>query len=78
MRRVRRNFFPALDFMSQQLLLTAVALMLVFEGILPFLAPGLWRETFRRLTEMSDGQIRFIGLTSMLIGLFLLFWARSA
>ena len=64
--------------MSQQLLLTAVALMLVFEGILPFLAPGLWRETFRRLTEMSDGQIRFIGLTSMLIGLFLLFWARSA
>ena len=64
--------------MSHQLLLTAVALMLVFEGILPFLAPGLWRETFRRLTEMSDGQIRFIGLTSMLIGLFLLFWARSA
>jgi uncharacterized protein len=51
--------------MSQQLLLTAVALMLVFEGMLPFLAPGLWRETFRRLTEMSDGQIRFIGLTSM-------------
>ena len=78
MRRVRRNFFPALDSMSHQLLLTAVALMLVFEGILPFLAPGLWRETFRRLTEMSDGQIRFIGLTSMLIGLFLLFWARSA
>ena len=64
--------------MSQQLLLTAVALMLVFEGILPFLAPGLWRETFRRLTEMSDGQIRFIGLTSMLIGLLVLYFARSA
>jgi uncharacterized protein len=62
--------------MSQQLLLTAVALMLVFEGILPFLAPGVWRETFRRLTEMSDGQIRFIGLTSMLIGLIILFFVR--
>ncbi len=62
--------------MSQQLLLTAVALMLVFEGLLPFLAPGLWRETFRRLTEMSDGQIRFIGLTSMLIGLLLLYFVK--
>jgi uncharacterized protein YjeT (DUF2065 family) len=63
--------------MSLQLLLTAVALMLVFEGILPFLAPGVWRETFRRLTEMSDGQIRFIGLTSMLIGLLILLFARN-
>lgn len=63
--------------MSPQLLLTAVALMLVFEGMLPFLAPGIWRETFRRLTEMSDGQIRFIGLTSMLVGLLLLFFARN-
>jgi uncharacterized protein YjeT (DUF2065 family) len=63
--------------MSQQLLLTALALMLVLEGILPFLAPGVWRETFRRLTEMSDGQIRFIGLTSMLVGLLILFFARN-
>ena len=63
--------------MSLQLLLTAVALMLVFEGILPFLAPGVWRETFRRLTEMSDGQIRFIGLTSMLLGVLILFFARN-
>lgn len=57
-------------------LLTAVALMLVIEGVLPFLVPTLWRETFRRLTEMSDGQIRFIGLTSMLAGLLLLYIAR--
>jgi len=62
--------------MSYQLLLTAVALMLVFEGILPFIAPNLWRETFRRLTEMGDGQIRFIGLTSMLVGLLILFFAH--
>ena len=53
-------------------LLTALALMLIIEGVLPFLAPRLWRETFRRLTEMSEGQVRFIGLTSMLAGLLLL------
>lgn len=58
------------------ILLTAIALMLVIEGILPFLVPGLWRETFRRLTEMGDGQIRFIGLTSMLAGLLLLYFVR--
>jgi uncharacterized protein YjeT (DUF2065 family) len=58
-------------------LLTAVALMLVIEGLLPFLVPTLWRETFRRLTELSDGQIRFIGLTSMLAGLLLLYIVRS-
>lgn len=54
-------------------LLAALALMLVLEGILPFLAPSLWRETFRKMTEMSDGQLRFIGLTSMLGGLLLLY-----
>ena len=57
-------------------LLTAFALMLVIEGVLPFLVPTLWRDTFRRLIEMSDGQIRFIGLTSMLAGLLLLYIAR--
>ena len=57
-------------------LLTALALMLVIEGVLPFLVPALWRDTFRKLTEMSDGQIRFIGLTSMLAGLLLLYVAR--
>ena len=56
--------------------LMAFALMLIIEGVLPFLAPNLWRETFRRITRMSDGQIRFFGLTSMLIGLLLLFLAR--
>jgi uncharacterized protein YjeT (DUF2065 family) len=52
--------------------LLAFALMLIIEGLLPFLAPGLWRDTFRRVTQLSDGQIRFFGLTSMLIGLLLL------
>ena len=50
--------------------------MLVIEGVLPFLVPTLWRDTFRRLTELTDGQIRFIGLTSMLAGLLLLYVVR--
>jgi uncharacterized protein YjeT (DUF2065 family) len=54
------------------LLLGALALMLVFEGLLPFLSPGAWRSVFERATRMSDGQIRFLGLTSMLCGLLLL------
>ncbi|WP_412480714.1 DUF2065 domain-containing protein [Azonexus sp. IMCC34839] len=53
-------------------LFMAFALMLVIEGILPFVAPAAWRETFRRLIQFSDGQIRFVGLTSMIIGLVLL------
>lgn len=53
-------------------LFIAFALMLVLEGLLPFLAPGIWRDTFRRLIQLSDGQIRFIGLTSMLAGIILL------
>ena len=59
-------------------LLSALALMLVLEGLLPFLLPGIWRETFRKLTEMSDGQLRFIGLSSMLAGLLLLLLARGS
>jgi uncharacterized protein YjeT (DUF2065 family) len=57
-------------------LMTAVALMLVIEGLLPFLFPTVWRDAFRRLTEMSDGQIRFVGLSSMLAGLLLLFLTK--
>ena len=57
-------------------LLMAVALLLIIEGLLPFHAPNLWRETFRRLMQLADGQIRFFGLTSMLAGLFLLFLSR--
>lgn len=54
------------------LLWGALALMLVIEGLLPFLSPGTWRQAFLRATQMSDGQIRFFGLTSMVIGLVLL------
>ena len=52
----------------------AFALMLVLEGLLPFLMPGAWRDAFRKLTEISDTQVRFIGLTSMLAGLLILYF----
>ena len=50
----------------------AIALVLIIEGIVPFLSPSVWRDAFERLVKMSDGQIRFFGLSSMLVGLILL------
>jgi uncharacterized protein YjeT (DUF2065 family) len=57
-------------------LLMAFALVLIIEGALPFLAPSVWRDTFRRIMLLSDGQIRFVGLASMLVGVLLLALAR--
>jgi len=57
-------------------LFMAFALMLVIEGILPFVAPALWRETFRRIILLNDGQIRFVGLASMSAGMLLFLVAR--
>ena len=58
-------------------LLRAFALMLIIEGALPFLAPSVWRETFRRIMLLTDGQIRFVGLASMAIGLLLFLGAQA-
>ncbi|HEY6898343.1 MAG TPA: DUF2065 domain-containing protein [Rhodocyclaceae bacterium] len=57
-------------------LLLALGLMLVVEGILPFIAPKVWRETFIRVTAFKDGQLRFLGMASMLLGLILLWVSR--
>ena len=54
--------------------LLGLAMMLVIEGLMPFLLPDLWRETFRKLVSLSDGQLRFVGITAMLSGLLLLYW----
>jgi len=54
-------------------LLAGLALMLIFEGVLPFAAPTLWRDTFRRMLALSDGQLRFAGLLSIGAGLAILF-----
>jgi uncharacterized protein len=50
----------------------ALAIVLVIEGLLPFVSPGRWRSAFKQILMMSDGQIRFFGLCSVLIGLFAL------
>lgn len=57
---------------------TALGLMLVMEGLLPFLSPQRWRAVFERATQLSDGQIRFLGLLSLALGLTtLLLWGQA-
>ena len=57
-------------------LVAGLALMLVMEGMMPFLFPAAWRETFQRLIQLSDGQLRFMGITSMVCGLLLLYFVK--
>ena len=54
------------------MLWAALALMLVLEGLLPFLSPGAWRRMFERALAMNDGHVRFIGLTSIVVGVVVL------
>ncbi|MFZ5520851.1 MAG: DUF2065 domain-containing protein [Pseudomonadota bacterium] len=49
-----------------------MALMLVIEGLLPFISPARWRGVFEQAIKLSDGQLRFIGLSSMVAGVLLL------
>jgi uncharacterized protein YjeT (DUF2065 family) len=51
---------------------SAVALVLILEGLLPFLNPGAWRRVFERALQMSDAQIRLLGLSSLAIGVAIL------
>jgi uncharacterized protein len=56
---------------------TALALLLILEGLLPFAAPRIWRDGFRRLTELTDGQLRFIGMISVCVGLLGLYLTQG-
>ena len=56
------------------ILLTAIGLMLVFEGLMPLLLPAAWRNTFKRMIVLKDGQLRFIGLISVLGGLAFMYF----
>jgi uncharacterized protein len=53
-------------------LASALALVLIFEGLLPFLNPAAWRRVFERALQMSDDQIRLLGLSSLAAGVVLL------
>ena len=55
-------------------ILVAIALVLIFEGLLPLISPTRWRDMFTQLLQLQDGQIRFFGLSIVLLGFFLLIW----
>ncbi|MAY35868.1 MAG: DUF2065 domain-containing protein [Spongiibacteraceae bacterium] len=59
-----------------QELAVAISLVMIIEGLLPFIAPGRWREVILNVAHSNDRQIRIIGLISMLSGLALLYWVR--
>lgn len=50
-------------------LFRALALVLVIEGLMPFLAPARWRETMLRLSTLDDRQLRMVGITAIIAGL---------
>jgi hypothetical protein len=52
----------------------AIALVLLVEGFMPFVSPATWRQTFLQILKFSDGQLRFFGLLSLLLGLALIWW----
>lgn len=58
-------------------ILTALALVLVIEGMVPFIGPGRYRQMVAQIAQLSDNQLRTVGLVVMIIGLFLLFLVRS-
>ncbi len=64
--------------MSSEVFWAALALVLVFEGLLPLVSPGRWRSTFEKLVQLKDGQLRFFGLVSVGLGLGLLVWVTAA
>ncbi|MFM1824658.1 MAG: hypothetical protein RI888_245 [Pseudomonadota bacterium] len=57
-------------------LFSSLGLMLVIEGLMPFLFTEGWRDTFKKLITMKRGQIRFMGLASFLLGLIFIFLGR--
>lgn len=58
-------------------LLMALGLMLILEGLLPLLLPQAWRDTFKRMIDLKDGQLRFVGLMSLIGGLLLFFLSKQ-
>jgi uncharacterized protein YjeT (DUF2065 family) len=61
-----------LGVLDSDTLWTALGLVLVFEGLMPFASPAGWRRLFLQVLQLEDGQIRFFGLCAILLGLGLL------
>ena len=58
-------------------ILTALALVLVIEGMLPFISPGKYRRMVLEIAQLKDSQIRNVGLVVMIVGLILLYLVRA-
>ena len=58
-------------------ILTAVALLLILEGMLPFVGPGRYKQLVAQIASLSDNQLRAVGLVTMIAGLLLLFFVRN-
>jgi uncharacterized protein YjeT (DUF2065 family) len=73
LQHLQKNKFSTVD---RETLWMAFALVLIVEGFLPFISPASWRRTFMQIMQLSDGQIRFIGLGCVLVGLVMLEWLK--
>ena len=51
----------------------ALGLVLILEGVVPLIFPAIWKDTFRRITGLEDGQLRFVGLMAVGAGVAVLF-----
>ena len=71
---MRLGFGNGKLFTLSEMLLAGLALMLVFEGLLLFVSPRAWKDAFRRILALPDGQLRMAGLASMVAGLAMLYW----
>ncbi|WP_372768867.1 DUF2065 domain-containing protein [Pseudoalteromonas sp.] len=63
--------------MSFDVLLLAFSLLLIFEGLGPALFPAKWREYLRELSQLSDGQLRVVGIALILVGWFIFLWIKK-
>jgi len=60
--------------LTSENLWAALALVLVIEGLLPFLSPQGWRRAVGQIAQLQDGQIRFFALLAILAGMLMLWW----
>ncbi|MBK7001504.1 MAG: DUF2065 domain-containing protein [Rhodoferax sp.] len=60
--------------MTSDTIWLALALVLIIEGLLPFATPNRWRQMFTQVLALRDGQIRFIGMLSILGGMLIICW----
>ena len=58
--------------MDSDTLWLALGLVLVFEGLFPFISPGAWRQMIGRIVQLNDGQLRFFALCSLISGVLLI------